>query len=361
MPWGTGSSTPAITFGCAPTPTSHSLSEAQRTSPVRCSSTMRKHAPASHAEGGAQQHTARRDCIGGHGCKVEQPVRTIQRGRRHMDVLYKYVSAARALTCIPEVGDGALRATQPAALNDPFECAVMAVYVIPDEAVENRELADVLTEINKSKPVTEEDVHRARQEHGSLFTRQLFTKQVSTRFGIISFATDPFHPLMWSHYTTDGSGFVIGYDASELRRIAGPDCLRPVTYQEHLPLITGPVVLVSPESNLSVSLSIKSDYWSYENEWRLIIELNRTVGTGATDQHDQPINLVQIPNQAVVSVHYTERTSLEEVEVIGERLADVNNRYRAGHPRKLVLSSTSYGYVEAPDDYSPSSRVLKKA
>ena len=270
-----------------------------------------------------------------------------------MDVLYKYVSAARALTCIPEVGDGTLRATQPAALNDPFECAVTAIYVIPDEAAENRQLANVLTAINESRPVTEEDVHRARQDHGSLFTRQLFTKQVSTRFGIVSLATDPFHPLMWSHYTADGSGFVIGYDANKLSTIAGPDCLRPVVYNERPPVITGPAVLGSPESNLPGLLSIKSDHWSHENEWRLIIELNKTVGTGRTDHHSQPINLVQIPNEAVVSVHYTERTPIETVDAIGERLADMNNRYRAAHPRKLVLASTSYDYEEAPDDYAP--------
>ena len=134
-----------------------------------------------------------------------------------MDILYKYVTSRRALTCIPEVGDGTLRATQPAALNDPFECAVTTTYVIPDEAEENRELAKVLTEINENKPVTGHDVHRARREYGSLFTRQLFTEQVSTRFGIVSFTTDPYHPLMWAHYTTDGSGFVIGYDASGTR------------------------------------------------------------------------------------------------------------------------------------------------
>ena len=153
-----------------------------------------------------------------------------------MDILYKYVTSHRALTCIPEVGDGTLRATQPAALNDPFECAVTTVYVFPDEAEENREIAKVLTEINGSKPVTEEDVHRARREHGSLFTRQLFTAQVSTRFGIVSFTTDPRHPLMWSHYTTDGSGFVIGYDAAELSKLAGPvGCLRNVTYSDQPP------------------------------------------------------------------------------------------------------------------------------
>ena len=113
-----------------------------------------------------------------------------------MDILYKYVTAQRALTCIPELGDGTLRATQPEALNDPFECAVTTRYVFPDEAEENRELAKVLTRINESKPVTGEDVRRARREYGSLFTRQLFTKQVSTRFGIVSFTTYPSHPLM---------------------------------------------------------------------------------------------------------------------------------------------------------------------
>ena len=268
-----------------------------------------------------------------------------------VDILYKYVTPERALTCIPEVGDGTLRATQPAALNDPFECAVMTPYVIPDAAEENRELAKVLTDINKSKPVTEEDVHRARLEHGSLFTRQLLTEQLSTRFGIVSFASDPGHPLMWSHYTTDGSGFVIGYDCAGLKKLASPaDWLRRVKYGNQPPPILGPIVLVSPETNLPKLLSVKSDHWSYENEWRLIVELNRTIGTGHTDPHGQPINLVQVPNEAVVRVYYTERTPRRTVELIRDRLADQNNRYRAESPGKLVLSPTSYGYEEAPDD-----------
>ena len=267
-----------------------------------------------------------------------------------MDILYKYVTSRRALTCIPEVGDGSLRATQPAALNDPFECAVTTTYVIPDEAEENRELAKVLTEINENKPVTEEGVHRARREHGSLFTRQLFTEQVSTRFGIVSFTTNPHHPLMWSHYTTDGSGFVIGYDAEELGKLVGSGgSLRNVQYGEKPPLILGPIVLVSPESNLPILLSRKSAHWSYENEWRLIVELNRTIGTGEADQHGQAINLVQIPNEAVVRVYYTERTPQESLRLIRDRLADKNNRYRAGNPRKLILSSTLYGYEEVSD------------
>ena len=36
-----------------------------------------------------------------------------------------------------------------------------------------------------------------------------------------SFATDPRHPLMWSHYTGDGSGFAIGYDVTKLSKLSG--------------------------------------------------------------------------------------------------------------------------------------------
>ena len=268
-----------------------------------------------------------------------------------MDVLYKYVTHQRATTCIPEVGDGTLRATQPAAMNDPFECAVVAVYVIPDEWEENSQLAETLTLINDNKPVTAEDVGRARREHGSLFTRQLFAEQVSTRFGIVSFASGPCHQLLWSHYADDGSGFAIGYDVDELRKIASSDeFLRQVDYQDRPPIICGPIVLASPESNLPIALSIKSDRWSYEDEWRLIVELDATIGTGQTDHHGLPVNLVRIPNEAVVSVHYTERTPRDSVELIRRRLTDSNNRYRAEKLRKLILSTTTYGYEEAGDD-----------
>ncbi len=223
--------------------------------------------------------------------------------------------------------------------------------MIRDEADENHQLAEALTKVNESNPISPEDVARARQEHGSLFTRQLVAEQVSTRFGIVSFTIDPFHPLMWSHYTTDGSGFVIGYDAAKLSQLAGPKGgLRKVEYKDKPASIIHPIVLSSPDSNLPVLLSMKSSHWSYENEWRLIVELNKTIGIGKTDDHDLPINLVQIPNEAVVSVYYTERSSPETVTSIRHRLEDKNNRYRAENPRKLILSFTSYGYEESPNE-----------
>ena len=267
-----------------------------------------------------------------------------------MEILYKYVTAERALTCLPEVGDGTLRATQPSALNDPLECSVLSTFVERDEEEGNREFARVLTTINESSPVTEEDVREARVQYGSLYLRELLARQLSTRFGIVSFCQDPRHPLMWSHYTTDGSGFVIGYDAQQLKKLSSrTEGLRPVEYREKLPLILGYVVVASPDSNMDVSLSMKSHHWQYEREWRLIVELKETIGTGSQDRHGQPINLIRVPNQAVLTVYYTERTPTETVDLVRERLARANNRYGTNQPTKLVLSPRNYGYEDAPD------------
>ncbi len=68
-----------------------------------------------------------------------------------MEILYKYVTAERALTCLPEVGDGSLRATQPSALNDPLECSVMSLFVERDEEEGNREYAEVQHQQRQSR------------------------------------------------------------------------------------------------------------------------------------------------------------------------------------------------------------------
>ena len=264
-----------------------------------------------------------------------------------VDVLYKYMTAERVLTCLPEVGDGTLRATQPAALNDPFECAVRSLFVM-DESEANREFARVLSSIHGTAPVTEDDVALARKQYGSLYLRNLFTRQVSQRFGIVAFASGPRHPLMWSHYTSDGSGFVVGYDVEYLRRLSAREgSLREVRYGHDMAMIIDYVVLGFPDDNLNGLLSLKSDHWSYESEWRLIVELDETIGTGLRDSRGLPINLVRVPNEAVVSVYHTERTPAGDVEEVRSRLENPNNRYGVQRLTNLVASAEHYGYEDA--------------
>ena len=151
-------------------------------------------------------------------------------GAEDRKILYKYMTAERILMCLPEVGDGTLRATQPAALNDPFECAVQMGTVTPED--DDQQLAKALSDIHGTSRVTESDVHREKCCSGSFYLRNLLTRQLSQRFGIVSFSTDPRHPLMWSHYTRDGSGFVIGYSANRLISLASDwGWLRQVVYR----------------------------------------------------------------------------------------------------------------------------------
>ena len=267
-----------------------------------------------------------------------------------MAILYKYMPSDRALLCLPEVGDGTLRATQPAALNDPFEGAVKAEYLEFDEATENRDLARVLTIINETTPIDEGYVSEARKKYGTLYVRELAAEQISRRLGIVSFSEDPRNPLLWAHYTTNGSGFVVGYDKEMIASLSsGEDPLRPVTYVDRLPVVLSPTDLTPLAGRLSALLSTKSSHWDHEKEWRLIVELSETIGTGQTDSLGQPINLIRVPNKAVMSVHCTERTPPDAVKEIRSRLADPNNRYQAQRPQKLVLSRSVYGYEDAPE------------
>ena len=269
-----------------------------------------------------------------------------------MKSLYKYMTAERVLTCLPQVGDGTLRATQPAALNDPFECAVGAAFKDfgVDEVRLNQEFAEALSSIPGTTPVTADDVARAKEQRGSLYLRDLLTKQLSQRFGIVSFSTDPRHPLMWSHYTLDGSGFVVGYDMERLRVLGSQEeSLRPVRYFEEMVPIESYELLGIHEGALNAVMSLKSDHWSYEKEWRLIVELDKTIGTGLEDRHSLPINLLRVPNEAVLSVFYTERTPVKVVDQVRSRLENPNNRYSTKRLTKLVASPRRYGYEDSQD------------
>ena len=79
------------------------------------------------------------------------------------------------------------------------------------------------------------------------------------------------------------------------------------------------------------------------------MELDETIGTGLRDSRGLPINLVRVPNEAVVSVYHTERTPPVTVEEIRSRLENPNNRYGTAQLTKLIASSERYEYEDAPE------------
>ena len=263
------------------------------------------------------------------------------------NILYKYVSAERGLDCIPEKGNGALRATQPSALNDPFEFMFVKAFVDDTDPQRDGELADLLSDLYPTKAVSPDDVSAARDKYGSMAERELFLGQLSQRYGIISFSSEHLHPLMWSHYTSDGSGLVIGYDINELTKtvtsIGG--LIREVEYRERPTKALGNKVI--NRQNIPTLLLMKSSAWRYESEWRIVLQLNRTIGSGKVDPHGYPICLIEIPNPCIHVIYYTERTPSETISKIQSRIKDVDNGYQIKEMTKLILSDKEYSYQTA--------------
>lgn len=259
-------------------------------------------------------------------------------------VLYKYIPADRAMGALPDNGNGALRATQPAALNDPLECATLCAAVYPSEDNEVREMVEALNWVVPEHSLKKSDVQLSRRQFGTQAWNELFRKQLSLRFGVVSFSKSALHPLLWAHYADSGTGVVIGYRVSELKKITtGYERIGAVQYFDKPPLSTGHVIF-KDEGNLHVILLTKAKYWKYEEEWRLTLELKNTVGTGKGDRNGYSINICPIPNEAVAEVYFTERTPDSTVETIERRLRDPSNRYKAGMPRKVILAPDRYGY-----------------
>ena len=259
-------------------------------------------------------------------------------------VLYKYICSERALEVLPENGNGALRATQPASLNDPLECATRCSAVYPSESEEVQEILEALNWIGPEHSLKKSDVQLSRRELGTQAWNDLFRKQLSRRLGVVSFSSSALHPLLWAHYADSGAGVVIGYRVSKLVKIAsGYELLGAVRYIDKPPVSFGHVIF-KDEGNLHTILLTKASYWKYEQEWRLTLELKNTVGTGKTDRHGYSINLCPIPNEAVTEVYFTERTPKSTVQTIKSRLQNPSNRFRTGVPRKLVLTPNKYSY-----------------
>ncbi|EQK42905.1 hypothetical protein C672_1849 [[Clostridium] bifermentans ATCC 638] len=74
--------------------------------------------------------------------------------------------------------------------------------------------------------------------------------------------------LMWSHYSNNHEGFCIEYDFKNVDTPIYMDLIRPVIYDDK---IVESYINKKP-SLIIGALTKKSKCWSYENEWRLVIE-----------------------------------------------------------------------------------------
>jgi len=84
--------------------------------------------------------------------------------------------------------------------------------------------------------------------------------------GLFSLSSIPDNILMWSHYSKNHTGFVVGFDVESLLIDNQFEYIEPINYQPDYPTISG---LSDTTEQFYKKFFSKSDLWKYEKEWRI--------------------------------------------------------------------------------------------
>ena len=274
--------------------------------------------------------------------------------------LYKYVIPDR----IDVLENSLIRLTQPLVFNDPFECFPYIREVAHGERVSEYLKRHQCSEEEKERMLLE-SWKEEREKHPELnvpyeeFREYLKFKMDQARFFICdlvkglasmddpSFRSETVHALtkainkeigilcltekmdkllMWAHYASNHTGFVIEFNEKHSFFDRGSEIghLKKVRYSIARPEVT----LLDPTLSdmehiyqwINEIFCVKSEHWDYEHEWRMIVALKNCQNVIASEQDD--IYLFELPKSCITGIILGCRMSTEDKERI---LNDLRN------------------------------------
>lgn len=152
-------------------------------------------------------------------------------------------------------------------MNDPFECLAIVPRTYSQEQIEDFRMKADKSGIEHYRKLAAIGDHMIVEFMNS-FRRQFLKNNYF--FASLSETYD--NVLLWSHYAASHTGFVLAIDIDENDRH-----VQKVTYQDNLPEFDIDWYFSFKETNdtgsqnvayLLKDLSIKSQSWAYEREWR---------------------------------------------------------------------------------------------
>lgn len=188
--------------------------------------------------------------------------------------LYKYLSPQR----VDVLQNLKIRFTQVSALNDPFESLPGATLESVDWYRNHfqqrvvRELSDLQAASRAERRAYERKRNKDFTNFLKCYTDQHYLSELSEKVqrmsnaigGCLSLTANCTNILMWSHYSLNHTGFVIGFNAEH--EFFG-DSVAPVVYSK-----TRPKVNPFEARHDGILFYTKSDDWSYEEEHRKYID-----------------------------------------------------------------------------------------
>jgi len=235
--------------------------------------------------------------------------------------LYKYLPLERLSVLL----NGLIRYTQLGALNDPFDGRPNFTALSTDEDLKERVAKFLPEEIRrnydllspeKKAQITYETFYEvamrfAQQNSPSVFenrgamtlqAQNWLHKRLDMHVGVLSLSELADSVLMWSHYSSAHTGFVLGFDAghpyfnARLSEVDEFRHLRGVEYRNDRPS--------APFSELtSVEMFlVKSTDWAYEKEWRIMRPLIDSETVIVNESQALPVHLFRYPSEALQEV-----------------------------------------------------------
>lgn len=250
--------------------------------------------------------------------------------------LFKYVTANR----LELLTDGAIRFTQPGALNDPFEVAapfdlgqdnlalarsgedgiaqVAAMFYERQNRFPTTQIvAEAKLAASRAVPVIAAQLDEV-MEHQATVTARIIAAEANKVLGILSLTENATNDLMWSHYADSYKGMVVEFDTSNeffsCPTGTHPDIGLP-TKVRYPPQRAKVNLSGDAEQSLVALFFSKAPTWAYEAEWRIIRKLADAAKVDKFTPYD--IHLFRLPAKAIRSLivgHRMARADFERVK-----------------------------------------------
>jgi hypothetical protein len=187
-----------------------------------------------------------------------------------IEYLYKYRSLSERSVPFVErtLLHNELYFPRPAEFNDPFDCCPA-----PSSSVTAEEWEEYLNRLYKERAPHLSAGEQRREVAEKLKDPTLLVcamtksaNEIANSVGVLSLSARPDHPLMWSHYSDSHRGICLRFRASSEMPFFGR--AQKVRYQAKRPQLNP--IRDSRHLGAEKALLTKADFWSYEEEWRII-------------------------------------------------------------------------------------------
>jgi len=220
--------------------------------------------------------------------------------------------------------NGKIRITQASCFNDPFE------LLINIESLVSKSFFEIFKNQIKenAKDIDNEFVESSLDKLENLFTKpplnaniqisEMLRQQFDKNHGILSLTKNPKNLLMWSHYSKDHTGFLIGFneqlwktDITKYSDFSYSQFYK-VNYSKTRPKYSALIDKnnfeiddcfedISFDKFYKTVLTTKSNHWKYEQEYRLILDLKK-IESNKINENGVDLFFAKLPANFITSI-----------------------------------------------------------